>query len=44
MQELLRHASSRVTLDTYAQAVMLNKRKAQSDVIRLFRASGSRSG
>ena len=42
MQELLRHASSRVTLDTYTQAVTLHKRKAQSGVIRLFRASGSR--
>jgi len=44
MQELLRHASSRVTLDTYTQAVTLQKRKAQSDVIRLFRASASRGG
>jgi integrase len=42
MQELLRHASSRVTLDTYTQAVTLHKRKAQSDVIRLFRASDCR--
>ena len=39
MQELLRHASSRVTLDTYTQAVTLHKRRAQSDVIRLFRTS-----
>lgn len=30
MQELLRHASSRVTLDTYTQAVTPRKRKAQS--------------
>jgi integrase len=44
MQELLRHASSRVTLDTYTQAVTTQKRKAQSEVIRLFRASGSRGG
>jgi integrase len=44
MQELLRHASSRVTLDTYTQAVTTQKRKAQSGVIRLFRASGSRGG
>ena len=44
MQELLRHASSRVTLDTYTQAVTLHKRKVQSDVIRLFRASDSRGG
>jgi len=44
MQELLRHASSRVTLDTYTQAVTLQKRKAQSDVIRLFRTSTPRGG
>jgi len=41
MQELLRHASSRVTLDTYTQAVTLQKRKAQSKVIRLLRASAT---
>jgi integrase len=41
MQELLRHASSRVTLDTYTQAVTLQKRKAQSKVIRLLRASAA---
>ena len=29
MQELLRHASSRVTMDTYTQAVTAQKRKAQ---------------
>jgi integrase len=40
-QELLRHASSRVTLDTYTQAVTLHKRKAQSDVIRLLRLSSA---
>ena len=37
MQELLRHASSRVTMDTYTQAVTAQKRKAQSGVIRLIR-------
>jgi hypothetical protein len=37
MQELLRHASSRVTLDTYTQAVTDQKREAQSEVVRLFR-------
>ena len=37
MQELLRHASSRVTMDTYTQAVTAQKRKAQSGVGRLFR-------
>jgi integrase len=39
MQELLRHASSRVTMDTYTQAVTAQKRKAQSGVIRLLRVS-----
>ena len=37
MQELLRRASSRVTMDTYTQAVTAQKRRAQSGVIRLFR-------
>lgn len=36
MQELLRHASSRVTMDTYTQAVTTAKRLAQSAVICLF--------
>jgi site-specific recombinase XerD len=36
MQELLRHASSRVTLDTYTQAFLCQKRKAQSEVVRLL--------
>lgn len=38
-QELLRHASSRVTLDTYTQAVTLHKRKAQSEVVKLMRGA-----
>ena len=37
VQELLRHASSRVTMDTYTQAVTAQKREAQSGVVRLFR-------
>ena len=37
MQELLRHASSRVTLDTYTQAFITHKRKAQTDVVRLLK-------
>ena len=41
VQELLRHASSRVTLDTYTQAVTSHKRKAQSDVIRLLCAEST---
>ena len=36
MQELLRHASSRVTLDTYTQAFLSHKRTAQSEVVRLL--------
>ena len=36
MQELLRHASSRVTLDTYTQAFLSHKRQAQSEVVRLL--------
>jgi site-specific recombinase XerD len=36
MQELLRHASIRVTLDTYTQAVTPAKRAAQSAVVTLF--------
>jgi hypothetical protein len=33
MQELLRHSTIRVTLDTYTQAVTTEKRKAQEAVI-----------
>ena len=36
MQELLRHASARVTLDTYTQAVSDKKRRAQTKVVRLL--------
>ena len=36
MQELLRHASIRVTMDTYTQAVTSAKRIAQSAVVGLF--------
>jgi integrase len=36
MQELLRHASARVTLDTYTQAVTDRKRRAQTKVVRLL--------
>jgi integrase len=43
-QELLRHASSRVTLDTYTQAITAQKRRAQSSVIRLLRASTATAG
>jgi integrase len=36
MQELLRHASSRVTLETYTQAITAQKREAQSRVVDLI--------
>jgi integrase len=36
VQELLRHASSRITLEVYAQAVTSNKRAAQSKVVRMM--------
>ena len=36
MQELLRHASTRVTLDTYTQAVTPAKRAAQTAVVTHF--------
>jgi site-specific recombinase XerD len=36
MQELLRHASARVTLDTYTQAVTPAKRSAQCAVVSLL--------
>lgn len=43
-QELLRHASSRVTLDTYTQAVTVQKRRAQSSVVRLLQAPKAAAG
>ena len=36
VQELLRHANSRTTLDVYTQAVGSNKRVAQSKVVRMM--------
>ena len=36
VQELLRHANSRITLDVYTQAVGSNKRAAQSKVIQMM--------
>lgn len=35
-QELLRHSSCRITLDIYAQAVSIDKRRAQSRVVKEF--------
>lgn len=37
VQELLRHGSSRITLDVYAQAVTPAKRKAQGKVVAMLR-------
>jgi site-specific recombinase XerD len=36
VQELLRHANSRITLDVYTQAVNSNKRAAQSKIVRMM--------
>jgi hypothetical protein len=36
MQELLRHSTVRVTLETYTQAVTAAKRAAQSTVVSLI--------
>jgi hypothetical protein len=36
MQELLRHSTIRVTLDTYTQAVTTEKREAQESVVALL--------
>ena len=36
MQELMRHSTKRVTLDTYTQAVTTEKRAAQTAVVSLF--------
>ena len=36
VQEFLRHANSRITLDVYTQAVNSNKRAAQSKVVKMM--------
>jgi len=41
MQELLRHSSIRVTMDTYTQAITSMKREAQSMVVRQFATAAS---
>jgi integrase len=41
VQELMRHASCKLTLDTYTQAVTPAKRKAQSKVVNLVRINAS---
>jgi integrase len=40
VQELLRHANSRITLDLYAQADMPNKRLAHSKLVQLVLNKG----
>jgi len=40
VQELLRHASLKVTTDIYMQAVGSQKREAQSNLVRLVRKGG----
>jgi len=40
IQELLRHANSRIALDLYAQAGMRNKRLAQSRLARMVLNKG----
>ena len=44
VQELLRHANSRITLDLYAQAGMPNKRLAQSRLVRMVLNKGEGTG
>jgi integrase len=45
VQELMRHASTRMTLDVYAQAVTPAKRQAQSKLVEMLRAEiGSTPG
>jgi hypothetical protein len=39
VQELLRHANSKITLDVYTQAVNSNKRAAQSKVVKMMVSS-----
>ena len=41
VQELLRHANSRITLDLYAQAGMTEKREAQSKVVQMVLKKGT---
>jgi hypothetical protein len=43
VQELLRHANSRITLEAYTQAVTSHKRAAQSKVVRMIVPEGNRN-
>ena len=40
VQESLRHAKSRITMDTYTQALTPAKRQAQSKVVRMILPTG----
>jgi integrase len=40
VQELLRHASLKVTTDVYMQAVSPQKREAQSRLVKMVKAAG----
>lgn len=44
VQELLRHANSRITMDTYAQAMTPAKRQAQSNVVQMLRPKAKAAG
>jgi len=44
VQELLRHASGKITLDIYTQAMTSAKRKAQSRVVAMIRPELHRNG
>lgn len=41
VQELLRHSSSRVTMDVYTQAIDSKKRDAQSKVVQMYRTASA---
>jgi integrase len=41
VQELLRHSSTKMTLDVYAQALTPTKRAAQRKVVRMIRENRS---
>ncbi len=44
MQELMRHSTIRVTLDTYTQALTTEKRAAQTAVVSLLISKKSKQG
>lgn len=41
VQELLRHSTARMTLDTYTQALTPHKRAAQSKIVSMIRPAGT---